>query len=104
MAWMATPEQMNTLAAVFPYTRVECELYALGSDRPLIVRRDVERVIERSFSPKTVAAIRERQRQCPRVDRAVVYERTVPVLEDKMPLLEYHLGRYFNALRARRGA
>ena len=102
MAWVQTLEQINTLATVFAYAKMECSLYGLGSDQPLTVHRDVEAVIQTAFPPKGIEAIRRRRQLCPYEETPLVRDGTIPVLEDKNPILEYHLGRHYHTARSRR--
>jgi hypothetical protein len=102
MAWLQSPEQHNTLAAVFRFARLECSLYGLGSEEPLTVRQDVERVIDERMSFEVASAIRRRRQRCREPERELVFDASVPVLDDKMPMLEYHLGRQYRRLLARR--
>jgi Spermine/spermidine synthase domain len=101
MVWVQTLEQMNTLATVFAHAKMECSLYGLGSDRPLAVRRDVEPVIQAALPPRSVEAIRRRRGLCPYEEMPLVRDRAIPVLEDRKPILEYHLGRHYHTVRSR---
>ena len=104
MVWLQSPEQENTLAAVFRHAKLECSVYGLGSDQPLAIRHDVERVIDERVPPEVAEAIRRRRLRCREAERPLVFDAALPVLDDTMPMLEYHLGRQYRLFLARRGS
>jgi hypothetical protein len=104
MAWVGTNEQINTVAAVFPYVRQECSIYVLASDQPIAHVRDVETIIRTKMPERAQKAIVERRKLCPPTDRAISYDKETPILQDKDPVVEFHLGRFFHLQRARSAA
>ncbi len=104
MVWIQTNEQINTVASVFPYVRQECSIYLLASDQPVRHQRDVEAIIRTKLPEKAQKAIEERRKLCPPADRDVTFTPGTPILTDKQPIVEYHLGRDYHQRRARLGS
>jgi spermidine synthase len=104
MTWVNSSEQINTVAAVFPYVRQECSIYVLASDQPIRHQRDVEAIIRSKLPERAQRSIVERRKLCPAADIDVVYDKGAPILKDKAPVVEYHLGRFHHMLRARHAA
>src|SRR5499426_61741 len=100
MIWISTNEQINTVASVFPHVRQECSIYLLASDQPVRHVRDVEAIIRARLPAKAQKAIEERRKICPPQDTVVKFVPNAPILTDKQPILEYHLGREYHQKRA----
>src|SRR5262249_22611831 len=101
MTWVNSAEQINTVASVFPYVRQECSIYVLGSDQPIVHYRDVETIIRNKLPERGQKALAERRKLCPPVDNDITFDKTAPILSDKQPVAEYHLGRFYHIWRAR---
>jgi spermidine synthase len=104
MTWVNSAEQMNTVASVFPYVRQECSIYVLGSDQPIVHYRDVEAIIRSKLPERGQRAITERRKLCPAADNDIKFDKAAPILTDKQPVAEYHLGRFYHIWRARSAA
>jgi hypothetical protein len=100
MSWINNAEQMNTIASVYPHVRQECSIYVIASDQPVAAWRDVESIIAAKLPAKTQAAIVERRKLC-EPDRDLLYDPGMPILEDRNPVAEYHLGRFYQVWRLR---
>jgi hypothetical protein len=94
IAWVEHDELMNTIASVFPYVRQECGIFLLASERPIQDYRDVEAIIRTNMPEHGQKSIGERRKLCPPENKDIAFAPTNPILTDKRPLLEYHLGRY----------
>lgn len=94
IAWVERDELRNTIASVFPHVRQECGIFLLASERPIQDYRDVEAVIRTNMPEPGQKSIADRRKLCPPEDKDIAFVSTIPILTDKRPLLEYHLGRY----------
>jgi spermidine synthase len=107
----SSPEQMNTIASVYPYAREQCSRedaagaargdYVLASDQPIVQPRDVEAIIRESLPEKTQSLIAALRKLCPPKNADLSWDKRVPILTDKAPIAEYHLGLAFQIWRAR---
>jgi predicted membrane-bound spermidine synthase len=100
MIWISTNEQMATVASVFAHVRQECSIYLLASDEPIRHRRDIASIINSVLPEHARKAIAERRKLCPPQDTDISAMPNTPILTDKRPILEYHLGRAYHLWRA----
>jgi hypothetical protein len=105
-AWVSSHEQLNTLTLVFPHVRLECGLdFVLASDEPIRHRRSVDAAMRSRLPERSWNAIENYLKvRCPANDTDAVYDKRVPILRDKSPVVEYHLGRYYHHRNARDAA